>query len=196
MSLKNITVFCGSSNGNNELFEKAAFQLGQYLAQNNLTLVYGAAKIGIMGAVAKACLNNGGKVIGVIPEFLTDKEVLHTELSELYVLDTMHQRKQKMNELADAFIVLPGGFGTMEEFFEVLTWGQLGLHQKPIAILNVDGFYDSLIEFINQMVNSELLKPVNRDMILVSDEISKLFQLIHNYSPPEVPKWLKTDSLT
>jgi len=137
-----IVVFCGSSPGKEEIYKSKAEQLGQTLAEENITLIYGGASVGLMGAVANGVLKNQGKAIGVIPEFLNTKEVAHTQLSELIQVESMHERKTKMSELCDGVIALPGGFGTLEELFEMLTWAQLGLHQKPIGILNVNGFYN------------------------------------------------------
>ncbi len=192
--MENIAVFCGSSVGDKPLYYNIAYALGEFLASQKIGLVYGAAKIGIMGAVAKGALDNAGKVIGVIPEFLTDKEVVHTNLSELIVLDTMHQRKAKMNDLADAFIVLPGGFGTLEEFFEVLTWAQLGLHSKPIGILNTNGYYDHISLMIQKMVDEGFLNIKNRNMVLISDDIGDLFGKLISYKAPVVKKWLNSSN--
>ncbi|MGB0424536.1 MAG: TIGR00730 family Rossman fold protein, partial [Flavobacteriales bacterium] len=155
-----------------------------------ISLIYGGAQIGLMGCIADAVLNNKGKAIGVIPDFLSIKEVKHTALSEMIVVDNMHERKHKMYELADAFIAMPGGFGTLEELFEMLTWGQLGLHQKPIGILNVDGYYNSLLDLLNQMVSSGLLKQNNCDLVLVDSSPEGLLLKMRNYSPPATDKWI------
>src|SRR5690606_15661454 len=138
--MNNIVVFCGSSIGTDRVYEEQAFLLGKTLAEASLGLVYGGAKVGLMGAVADGALGHGGKVVGVLPRFLQTREIAHDGLTELFIVETMHERKTKMNELCDGIIALPGGFGTMEEFFEMLTWGQLGLHQKPVGLLNTDGF--------------------------------------------------------
>ena len=164
--------------------------LGETLAKRNIELVYGGAKVGLMGAVADGVLNNGGKAIGVLPNFLGSKEIAHKQLTELILVDTMHERKTKMNDLCDGVIALPGGFGTLDELFEMLTWGQLGLHKKPIAILNVDGYYDALIVFIQTMTDKGLLKEVNQQMLLVSDTIDDLLDKMENYVPPTVGKWI------
>jgi uncharacterized protein (TIGR00730 family) len=148
--MKRITVFCGSSSGTEEIYTTQATLLGETLAIRNIELVYGGAKVGLMGAVADGVLNQGGKVIGVLPNFLGAKEIAHPKLTELILVATMHERKTKMNDLCDGVIVLPGGFGTLDELFEMLTWAQLGLHKKPIAILNVDGYYDALIFLYKQ----------------------------------------------
>ena len=188
--MKRITVFCGSSLGNEKAFEEQAYQLGKLLAEKNLELVYGGAKVGLMGAVADGVLNNNGKVIGVLPNFLSSKEVMHENLTELILVDSMHERKTKMNDLCDGVIALPGGFGTLEELFEMLTWAQLGLHKKPIGLLNVNGYYDLLIQFVENMENKGLLKKVNQDMIIISDNAQDLLHKMENYIAPEVTKWI------
>jgi uncharacterized protein (TIGR00730 family) len=193
--IKRITVFCGSSLGNDPNFQIQAKLLGQTLAKQNIELVYGGAKIGLMGAVADGVLEEGGKVIGVLPKFLRSKEIAHEGLTQLILVDSMHERKTKMNELCDGVIALPGGFGTMEEFFEMLTWSQLGLHQKPVAILNVNGFYDSLIVLAQTMVDCGLLKEVNQKMLLVSDDIDDLLNIMKNYVAPRVGKWIQKDEI-
>jgi len=179
--MKRVTVFCGSSFGTEEIYKSQAVLLGQTLAEHQIELVYGGANVGLMGAVADGILNNGGKAIGVLPNFLRSKEIAHEHLTELILVETMHERKTKMNEFCDGVIALPGGFGTLEEFFEMLTWAQLGLHKKPIAILNTAGFYDSLITFIQTMVDKGFLKEINRDMVLVNDDVDKLIEMMKNY---------------
>ena len=193
--IKRITVFCGSSLGNENVYALQANQLGKTLAKQNIELVYGGAKIGLMGAVADGALSEGGKVIGVLPKFLRSKEIAHEGLTELILVDSMHERKTKMNELCDGVVALPGGFGTLEEFFEMLTWGQLGLHQKPIAILNINGFYDSLIALVQTMVDKGLLKEVNQKMLLTSDNIDELITKMRNYSAPVVGKWINEETI-
>jgi uncharacterized protein (TIGR00730 family) len=193
--MKRITVFCGSSMGTDEIFQSQATLLGQTLAKQNIELVYGGANIGLMGAVADGALSEGGKVIGVIPLFLQLKEIAHPNLTELILVDTMHDRKTKMNELCDAVIALPGGFGTLEELFEMLTWAQLGLHKKPIGILNTDGFYDALIVLIQTMVDKGFLKQINQQMLLVSDKIDELINKMKNYEAPTVTKWINKERL-
>ena len=188
--MKRVTVFCGSSFGTEEIYKSQAILLGKTLGEHQIELVYGGANVGLMGAVADGVLNNGGKAIGVLPNFLKSKEIAHDNLTELILVETMHERKTKMNELCDGVIALPGGFGTLEEFFEMLTWAQLGLHKKPIAILNTAGFYDSLITFIQNMVDKGFLKEVNRDMVLVSDDVDELIEKMKNYVAPEVAKWI------
>jgi len=188
--MKRITVFCASSFGTEKIYEEQAILVGKTLAEQDIELVYGGANVGLMGAVADGALNAGGKVIGVLPNFLRSKEIAHLGLTELVLVESMHERKTKMNDLCDGVIALPGGFGTLEELFEMLTWAQLGLHKKPIAILNINGFYDSLIELLQTMTEKGLLKEVNREMLLVSDSIYDLLEKMRNYVPPTVGKWI------
>ncbi|WPO78785.1 TIGR00730 family Rossman fold protein [Flavobacterium sp. KACC 22761] len=193
--MKNITVFCGSSFGTDEIFREQAELLGKTLAKQNIGLVYGGANVGLMGAVADGALSENGTVIGVLPNFLRSKEIAHLGLTELILVESMHERKTKMNDLCDGVIALPGGFGTLEELFEMLTWAQLGLHKKPIAILNTNGFYDSLIELTETMVEKGLLKDVNQKMLLVSDNIPDLLEKMKNYNPPTVGKWINKEEV-
>lgn len=188
--MNRIVVYCGSSAGYDPIYMEQATLLGAALAQRGLTLVYGGAKVGLMGAVADGALNAGGKAIGVLPHFLQQKELAHNGLTELILVDTMHERKTKMNELCDGAIALPGGFGTMEELFEMLTWGQLGLHKKPIGLLNVNGFYDALMALSQNMFEKGFLSAENRDMLLCSNEISDLLLRMEQYQPPARSKWI------
>lgn len=184
------TVFCGSSTGNKAAYVQQARALGKALAQHQIGVVYGGAKVGLMGAIADGALENGGEVIGVLPLFLADVELGHTGLSELLFVETMHERKAKMDELSDGIIALPGGYGTLEEFFEVLTWGQLGLHKKTIALFNVDGFYNPLLQMIETMVEQGFLKEENKNMVIVSDNIEELLHRMKMYEAPKVGKWV------
>lgn len=193
--MKRITVFCGSSSGTEEIYTLQATLLGQTLAKRNIELVYGGANVGLMGAVADGVLNQGGKAIGVLPNFLRSKEIAHKQLTELILVDTMHERKTKMNDLCDGVIALPGGFGTLDELFEMLTWAQLGLHKKPIALLNVDGYFDALIVFTQTMVDKGLLKDSNQQMLLVSDSIDELLDKMENYVPLTVGKWIRKENI-
>jgi len=193
--MKRITVFCGSSFGTDAIFEEQAYLLGKTLAGKNIGLVYGGANVGLMGAVANGALENGGEAIGVLPNFLRSKEIAHKGLTQLVLVETMHERKTKMNDLCDGVIALPGGFGTLEEFFEMLTWAQLGLHKKPIAILNIDGFYNPLLEMMQIMVNKGLLKQANHEMVLVSESIDDLLNKMHNYKAPEHGKWITKEEV-
>jgi uncharacterized protein (TIGR00730 family) len=167
--------------------------LGLIFAERGITLVYGAAKIGVMGTVAQSVLNNKGHVIGIIPDFLKKKEVVHLGLSELITTKNMHDRKLKMQEISDGFIALPGGFGTLEELFEIITWLQLGLHQKPIGLLNSNGFYDDLLEFIENMVRRGFVSVDNFKLLLVADTIEDLLQKMESFKSPQIPKWLSSD---
>lgn len=195
ITMKSITVFCGSSFGSDDLYKKQATLLGQTLAKENIQLIYGGANVGLMGAVADGVLQKGGKAIGVLPHFLQSKEIAHQNLTELILVETMHERKTKMNELCDGVIVLPGGYGTLEEFFEMITWAQLGLHKKPIAILNIDGFYDDLITMVQTMVDKGFLKQINQEMLLVSDSIDELLEKMSNYQAPTVGKWISKEEV-
>ena len=193
--MKAISVFCGSSVGSDDYIISKAYKLGELFAKKEITLVYGAAKIGIMGQVAKGAIDHHGKTIGVIPEFLKLKEVYHTNLTELVVTQNMHDRKVIMYEKSDGFIILPGGFGTMDEFFEISTWGQLGLHTKPIGILNLNGFYNHLIAMADIMVNQGFLKQENLNAIVIDSTIEGLLDKMNNYKSLPVPKWLKKEQI-
>ena len=193
--MKSITVFCGSSFGSDEIYKEQATLLGQTLAKQNIQLIYGGANVGLMGAVADGVLQEGGKAIGVLPHFLQSKEIAHQDLTELILVETMHERKTKMNDLCDGVIVLPGGYGTLEEFFEMITWAQLGLHKKPIAILNINGFYDDLIKLVQNMVDKGFLKQINQEMLLVSDSIDELLEKMKNYRAPSVGKWISKEEV-
>lgn len=193
--MKSVTIFCGSSSGMEPVYFLEAMLLGKILAKKNIQVVYGGAKVGLMGAVAEGALSEGGKVIGVLPSFLRSKEIAHEGLTELILVDSMHERKTKMHELSDAVIALPGGFGTMEELFEMLTWAQLGLHKKPIGLLNTIGFYDHLNSLLQGMVASGFLKETNFDMLLVDTEIEDLLVKMENYSAPVVTKWITRDKV-
>ena len=192
--MKRITVFCGASSGFDTVYHSQAIHVGQTLVKHNIELVYGAGRIGIMGAVAEGVLGAGGRAIGVIPRFLCSKEIAHDALTELILVDTMHERKAKMHELCDGIIALPGGYGTLEELFEMLTWAQLGLHKKPIGILNTAGYYDALFALIQTMVDRGFLKEVNQDMLLVSDDIEDLLSQMRSYIAPDVPKWITEET--
>ena len=193
MKLKQVVVFCASSPGHESIFMESARMVGEALVSRGINLVYGGGRVGLMGAIADSVMANDGEVYGVIPKFLNSKEIGHRDITQLLEVDTMHERKAKMNLLCDGVIALPGGFGTMEELFEMLTWGQLGLHQKPMGLLNVDGFYDHLILFIEHMVKSGLLKKENQDMLLFANDIHELIDKMEAYEAPSVPKWLNLE---
>ena len=188
--LNSICVFCGSSEGNDPLIIDAAEALGRSLVEKEITLVYGAAKIGIMGRVAQEVLDHHGAVIGIIPEFLKKKEVVHLGLTELITTTNMHDRKLKMQEVSDGFIAMPGGMGTLEELFEIITWLQLGLHTKPIGLLNVNGFYDDLLQLLETMVKRGFLSMKNYELLLVDTEVEGLLVKMQQFKPPHIPHWL------
>jgi len=188
-----IAVFCGSSSGRRPEFLQAATHLGQLLAQQGIGIVYGGASVGLMGAVATAAREAGGEVIGVLPQSLMDRELAHTNLSELHIVGSMHERKATMSDLADAFLALPGGIGTFEELFEVWTWGVLGYHRKPCGLLNINGFYDGLISFLDHVVEDEFLRPVYRDMLLVESSPEAMLEAVRRYTPPSLPKWVQAN---
>jgi uncharacterized protein (TIGR00730 family) len=183
-------VFAGSSPRSRPPYTAAARALGRAIAGRGLGLVYGGARIGLMGAVADAALAAGGHVTGVIPEALVAKEVAHAGLSDLRVVSSMHERKATMAELADAFVALPGGWGTLEELFEVLTWAQLGLHAKPCGLLNVDGYFDGLLAFVDHSIAERFVRPENRAMVLAAADPEALLDLCDAYVPQAVEKWI------
>ncbi len=189
--MKSVCVFCGSSSGWNSDYAMAAQLTGRRIAERGLTLVYGGAKVGLMGAVADAALNAGGEVIGVLPEALQHKELAHNGLTRLEVVSSMHERKARMAELSDGFIALPGGAGTLEEIFEIWTWGQLGFHNKPAGFLNVAGYYDKLAAFLDHTVSEAFVKPVHRDMLIFDDNPETLLDTMAAYAPPKAEKWLE-----
>ena len=178
VKIQSVSVFCGSRSGNNPIFASAAFHLGTLLAKEKIKLIYGAGNIGLMGVIADACLAANGHVIGVIPTKLVEKEVAHKGLSELFVVDSMHERKALMASKSEAFIALPGGFGTCDELFEILTWAQLGIHHNPIGILNTEGFFDPLLAWIDQMIEQGFVKPKFRQLLLVATKPEELLELI------------------
>jgi len=178
VKIQSVSVFCGSRSGNNPIFASAASYLGTLLAKEKIKLIYGAGNIGLMGVVADACLAANGHVIGVIPTKLVEKEVAHKGLSELFVVDSMHERKALMASKSEAFIALPGGFGTCDELFEILTWAQLGIHHNPIGILNTEGFFDPLLAWIDQMIEQGFVKPKFRQLLLVATKPEELLDLI------------------
>jgi len=191
--MNKIAVFCGSSFGAKDVYKEGAIALGKELAARGLSLVYGGSSVGLMGAVADAVLEEGGQVIGVLPVFLQDREIAHSNLSELIIVDTMHERKAKMAEIADGFMVLPGGAGTMDEFFEIFTWGQLGLHRKPCGLLNLGGYYDLLIELFNHMTDEQFIQEKFRSMVLSDVTPEGLLDQFRTYEPPTVKTFLKSE---
>lgn len=188
--MKSLCIFCGSSHGAIEEYGQAAAATGRVIAEQGYRLVYGGAKVGLMGTVADAALAAGGEVIGVLPESLQEKEIGHQGLSELHLVGSMHERKALMADLSDGFIALPGGVGTLEEIFEVWTWGQLGYHQKPCGFLNVEGYYDHLIAFLDHQTQEGFTKKVMRDMAMFADTPENLIDQFTSYTPPSSPKWI------
>jgi uncharacterized protein (TIGR00730 family) len=188
--VRRVCVFCGSNSGLRPEYLRAARETGIALVERGLGLVYGGANIGLMGEIANAVLAAGGEVIGVIPESLVAREIVHSRLTEIRVVKSMHERKMLMSDLADAFIALPGGYGTLDEFFEIVTWTQLGLHGKPCAVLNVCGYYDPLLNFLNQAVEEKFLRQQNRDLVLAAEDPRNLLDKFENYQPVQTTKWI------
>lgn len=193
MRIGSLCVYCGSSLGRSPGPVQSARVLGRLLAARNVQLVYGGASIGVMGAIADEVLRCGGRVVGVIPQALVDKEVAHHGLTELIVTGSMHERKARMAELSDAFVALPGGVGTLEELFEIWTWAQLGLHRKPCGVLNVDGYFDGLIAFLDHAAASGFIRPSHRAMLQVAHTPDELLAAFERYEPPAVSKWVALD---
>jgi hypothetical protein len=188
--MRRITVFCGSSVGENPGYADAARHLGRLLVERGIGLVYGGGQVGLMGVIAEAVLRAGGEAIGVIPHGLAVREVAHEGLTRLHIVDSMHERKAMMADLSDAFIALPGGFGTYEEFFEAVTWTQLGVHRKPCGLLNVNGFYDPIVQFLDRAVGEGFVKPEHRAAVLVSPSAEELVDALATVQLPEVPQWI------
>jgi uncharacterized protein (TIGR00730 family) len=193
--VRSVCVFCGSKPGTEPAYGRAARALGRTLARERITLVYGGGRVGLMGVLADAVLEAGGEAIGVIPKALVEREISHTGLPDLRVVGSMHERKAAMSELSEGFVALPGGTGTLEEFFEVLTWAQLGEHRKPCALLNIDGYYDPLLAVFDHMVAKGFLTEEHRSMVLVETEPESLLETLARYRPPEVPKWIEREEV-
>lgn len=194
--IKSICVYCGANFNGDEDLKAVVEELALLMVKNNIKLVFGGGSVGVMGLIADTVLKNGGEAIGVIPAFLVDKEVGHKGLTEMIVTENMHQRKQKMADIADAFLILPGGFGTLEEFFEVLTWLQLGLHQKAIGVLNFNGFYDFLFKQMDVMVEQSFLKPINRDLIINESSPERIIDAMSKFSAKPDNVWFKERNLS
>ncbi|KMO39082.1 LOG family protein [Methylobacterium variabile] len=188
-----LCVFCGSSDGARPLYREAATALGRYFAESGIELVYGGGKVGLMGAVADGALGAGGRVTGIMPRALVEKETAHLGLTDLRVVASMHERKALMADLADGFVALPGGLGTFEEMFEVWTWAQLGYHRKPLAVFNAGGFYDGLLGFLDSVVAEGFVREPHRAMLIVGTEPADLVARIRAYEPPRVIKWVKAE---
>ena len=192
--IKRLCVFSGSSPGKGAAYRTAAIELGQLLVKNDIQLVYGGGDVGLMGVIADSVMSAGGKVIGVIPEFLARKELAKNEVSELHIVQSMHERKALMSDLADGFIAMPGGIGTFEELFEVLTWQQLGIQAKPCALLNIDNYFRHLLLLLDHAVAELFLKPVHRDMLLLGNSAAEVLQQLLNFEHSYVDKWIHQDA--
>lgn len=188
--MQRVCVFCGSSPGLGDAYMDAALMLGRLLAERGLGLVYGGAKVGMMGALADSALEAGGEVIGVMPEGLIRRQIAHRGLTALHEVKSMHERKALMADLADGFIAMPGGFGTLDEFCEILTWAQLGLHEKPCGLLNVNGYYDAMLAFLDHAVSRQLLKGPHREMVLTESDPHVLLDRMAGYRPVHLQKWI------
>lgn len=193
--MKSLLVYCGANHGTNPIYREVAAELGKIMAERQIKLIYGGGSVGLMGTIADSVLANGGYVVGIIPNFLDRLEVGHKSLSETYKVETMHERKAMMEQMCDGIITLPGGYGSMDELFEILAWAQLGLHDKPVGLLNVNGFYDFLLQHIDKMVEEGFLKPQNRDLLLISDNIKDLLQKMENFKPQYHAKWMKVENI-
>lgn len=192
--MKQVCVFCGSASGASPAYAAAACELGRTLAERGFGLVYGGGRVGLMGEVATSALAAGGQVLGIIPHALSHKEIALAECTELVVVETMHARKSLMADRSDAFVAMPGGFGTCDELFEILTWGQLGIHRKPVALLNVNGFFTPLLGWLDHVVAEGLLKPKHRELVLVANTVPELFAKLAAWVPPApVTKWIEPD---
>ena len=194
-TINTICIYCGSSSGRHEAYDSAASALADALVSRNIKLVYGGADIGLMGVVANQVLNLGGEVIGVIPKALALKEVAHKHLTQLHITESMHERKMMMAELSDGFIALPGGIGTLEELFEIWTWAQLGFHNKPCGLLNINGYYDSLIGFLDHVLAEQFVKKEHHAMLLVETNPNTLLDRYSNYQPPAIRHWVSKDEI-
>lgn len=193
--MRRICVFCGASTGNNPAYQEAAVAMGATLAENGIDLVYGGGNKGLMGKVADATIDNGGRAIGVIPKALVEREEAHERLSEQFVVNTMHERKMMMATLSDGFIAMPGGYGTLEEFIEIITWAKLGFHQKPCALLNINGFYDGLLTYFDQLVDEGFVKPPMRNLVLQAETPTSVLATMREFSPLDVTPILQEDDI-
>ncbi|MBA2117784.1 LOG family protein YvdD [Planctomycetes bacterium FF15] len=188
--MESLCVFCGSASGSRPAYVQVAQQLGRLMAERKIQLIYGGGKVGMMGALADAVLAAGGEVIGVIPGALVERELAHHGVTDLIIVDSMHQRKAKMSDLSDGFLALPGGYGTLEELFEVITWAQLGFHAKPCGLLNVEGFFDPLLAMLDQAADQQFMSPENRSLLLTASEPSEVLQQLIDAHPHENPRWI------
>jgi len=190
VEIKTLCVFCGSSSGSRPVYAEAARQMGEALVARDITLVFGGGRVGLMGEIARTVLASGGRVVGVIPRALLRKEIVYEDLTELHVVDSMHERKALMAERSDSFIAMPGGFGTFEEFCEVLTWSQLGFHHKPVALLNVAGYFDGLLALFQHSVAEGFVRPQHRSLVLAESHPMALLDRLAAYQPPPVEPWI------
>lgn len=188
--MKSVCVFCGSRSGAHPAYAEVARAMGEEIARRGLTLVYGGGHVGLMGHVADAALSAGGDVVGIIPQALVDRELAHPRLTRLHIVGSMHERKAMMESLSDGFVAMPGGFGTLEEFCEIVTWAQLGLHGKPCGLLDVAGYYNTLIRFLDENVEQGFVNPTHRQMILVESDPARMLDAMDRYDPPQVIKWV------
>ena len=191
--MRRVCVFCGSSNGVRPAYADAARAMGRALLRRNIGVVYGGGCVGLMGTIAETVMEGGGEVTGVIPEALVERELVRREVTELIVVRSMHERKAKMAELSDAFIAMPGGYGTFEEFCEIITWAQLGLHGKPYGILNVEGYYDPLLSLFDRAVAEGFVHPANRLLVIQEKDSDRLLDMLVKYNPPQTERWIDRD---
>jgi len=193
--IRRLAVFCGSNPGARPEYVEGARALGRLLCQRRVGVVYGGSSVGLMAALAETVLEEGGDIIGVIPKMLVEREVAHRALSDLRIVDSMHERKALMAELSDGFVALPGGIGTLEEFFEIWTWAQLGVHDKPCGLLNIAGYFDPLLEFLDRAVAEKFVRDVHRSMVIVESEPQALLRRFESYIAPKVVKWVNVGTL-
>lgn len=193
-TIKRLAVFCGSNTGARPEYFVAARSLGKFLSDRGIGVVYGGSNVGLMAALANEVLDNQGEIIGVIPRMLVQREVAHTEVPDLRIVGSMHERKAMMAELCDGFIALPGGIGTLEEFFEVWTWAQLGVHEKPCGLLNVAGYFDGLLAFVDRAVDEKFVRTVHREMLIVEEDAPRLLERFESYQAPRVTKWINVET--
>ncbi|MDQ2665744.1 MAG: TIGR00730 family Rossman fold protein [Gemmatimonadota bacterium] len=194
MTLHTVCVFCAAGDGRDPVYVKQALEMGRYLAESGRRIVYGGGRTGLMGALAEGALAAGGEIIGIMPKHLVDHEVAHTGLTELRVVASMHERKAMLAELSDGFLAMPGGLGTLEELFEIWTWGQLGLHRKPYGVLNVNGYFSPLLQFLDHAVTEQFVRPEYRALLVVDTEPAALIAQMESMEPPPLPRWVQRET--